>query len=88
MHRNLEIIVVDDVARHKLIRSVKVTSLFDWPITTLAAKNIVNCRPVACAFFGTSALDETTHRLVAAEFAKQTREPSSPSGFVGPSAEV
>jgi hypothetical protein len=25
---------------------------------------------------------------MAAEFAKQTREPSSPSGFVGPSAEV
>jgi hypothetical protein len=39
-------------------------------------------------FFGTPALDETTHRLVAAKFAKQNCEPSSPSGFVGPVVQV
>jgi len=39
-------------------------------------------------FFGTSTLDETTHRLVAAELAKQTSNLSSPSGFIGPVVQV
>jgi hypothetical protein len=39
-------------------------------------------------FFRTSALDESTHRLAAAEFAKQRYESYSPSGFVGPVVQV